>query len=101
MVGVEHLKVVLTIIQYEFILLVVTKEVVRKEGGKGVGRLKVEGEDGKWRCQQLQNFDLILFLAPTGALIVTVVYYSIYNVRSHFLRFRAFLPIYLVFLFVN
>ena len=41
------------------------------------------------------------FLAPTGALIVIVVYYTSAAQRSHFLRFRAFLPIYLVFLFEN
>ena len=35
-------------------------------------------------------------LAPTGALIVIVVYYMSIKVRSHFLKFRAFLPIYLV-----
>ena len=39
-------------------------------------------------------------LAPTGALIVTVVYYSITS-AGHFLKFQAFLPIYFVFLFAN
>ena len=39
-----------------------------------------------------------LLLARTVAFIVTVVCY-IYIVRSHFLKFQAFLPIYLVFLF--
>ena len=34
-----------------------TKEVVTKEGGKGKGWLKVEGEDGEWSCQQLKLSD--------------------------------------------
>ena len=53
-------------------------------------------------CQSHQS-SRIVSLAPTAALIVTVVYYSIYigPQRSHFLRFQAFLPIYLVFLFEN
>ena len=42
------------------------------------------------------------FLAPTGALIVIVVYYTTSAAAAgHFLRFLAFLPIYLVFLFEN
>ena len=41
-------------------------------------------------------------LAPTGALIVTVVYYIYIDPQAAtFLRFRAYLPIYLVFLFEN
>ena len=39
-------------------------------------------------------------LAPTGALIVLMFYYSIGS-AGHFLKFRAFLPLYLVFLFEN
>ena len=35
-----------------------TKEVVTKEGGKGKGWLKVEGEDGEWSCQQLKLLDM-------------------------------------------
>ena len=42
-----------------------------------------------------------LLLAPTGALIVIVCYCISSSSRAHFLRFRAFLPIYLVFLFDN
>ena len=38
-------------------------------------------------------------LAPTGARIVTVVFYSIYAAAATFWYFGAFLPIYLVFLF--
>ena len=51
----------------------------------------------------LAQFQITLFsfLAPTVALIVLMFYYSISKVRGHFLRFRAFLPIYLVFLFEN
>ena len=41
-----------------------------------------------------------MLLAPTGALIVTVVFYRSAT-QGHFLKFRAFLPIHLVFLFVN
>ena len=37
-------------------------------------------------------------LAPTGALILIVVYYMYIRSASHFLRFQAFLPIYLVYL---
>ena len=44
----------------------------------------------------------VVFLAPTGALIVIVVYHTTSAAAAgHFLRFRAFLPIYLVFLFEN
>ena len=43
---------------------------------------------------------LYFLLAPTGALIVLMFYYSIRS-AGHFLRFRAFLPLYLVFLFEN
>ena len=45
-------------------------------------------------------YSTVVLLAPTGALIVIVVYYTSGR-QGHFLRFWAFLPIYLVFLFEN
>ena len=50
-----------------------------------------------WLWQELFNTLVLLFLAPTGALIVIVSYYW----SGNFFRFWAFLPIYLVFLFEN
>ena len=59
-------------------------------GGGGDGDLKA--------CQD----GLGHLLAPTGYLIVTVVYYVYIDPQaSNYLKFRAFLPIYLVFLSEN
>ena len=55
--------------------------------GRGLGAILMP-------CQWMDDTEDLL--APTGALIVTVVYYIYVDPqRSHFLKFRAFLPTYL------